>query len=138
MPGDHDDRFMGDLTFGITGPDVLVLRNLEFYLGLFNSSNENARTDTGRTDPSVILALADVAFGLRGAYEVLRGFSVGGNFGVRFFNSISAVASFDLRKYVASVPLRFHVNIGYLEDRSLNLLPPGQCAGQTGNTACIR
>jgi outer membrane protein OmpA-like peptidoglycan-associated protein len=152
QPGDSNERFLGDLVVGLTGPDLAVLRNLELYLAIFNSSNQNKRTDPGRSDPAVILALADVALGLKGAYEVMKGLNVGANFGVRFFNSISAVSanfsatnfdinalgSFDLRPYVSYIPVRVHLNAGYYVDRSLNLLPTAQCATSTGNDPCIR
>ncbi len=145
-------RFLGDFILALTGPDVLVLRNLELYLTLSNSSNENARKDDNRTDPKVILSLGDLAMGIKGAGELARGFSLGGNFGVRFFNSISDVlanfsatnidfnllAMVDVRKFAPSVPLRFHWSSGFLIDRSLNLLPATQCASSTGNDACIR
>src|SRR5579871_872549 len=151
-PGDNDQRFVGDLTIALTGPDVALLRNLELYLGIFNSSNKNARTDTGRTDPTVILSLGDVGLGLKGAGEVTRGLFIGANVGFRLFNSISgvlaekdatnadvnAIATVDIRRFAPVVPLRFHVNIGYLYDPSIALLPAGQCAMSTGNDACIR
>ncbi len=150
--GDQNSRFLGDLTIAITGPDVVVMRNLELYLGILNSSNLNERDDTGRTDPKVILSLGDIVLGLKGAGEVTRGISVGGNFGVRFFNSISdvlanpdatnfdvnAIGSVDVRRFAEKVPLRFHLNLGYLVDRSLNLLPPGQCANSMGVDECIK
>jgi outer membrane protein OmpA-like peptidoglycan-associated protein len=151
--GDTNSRFLGDLTIGLTGPDVTFLRNLELYLAVYNSSNQNKRNDTGRTDPTVILALGDVGVGLKGAGEVTKGLSIGGNVGVRFFNSISGVAanfdatnldvnvigSLDLRKLASpNVPLRFHLNFGYFLDNSIKLLPDGQCAASTGNDACIR
>src|SRR5262249_49343788 len=54
--------------------------------------------------------------------------------------SVDAIASFDLRhsKRTENVPLRFHLNFGYLYDNSLALLPAGQCAASTGNDPCIR
>jgi outer membrane protein OmpA-like peptidoglycan-associated protein len=136
----------------LTGPDLPVLRLLELYLGIFNSSNQNKRKDDGRTDPEVILALGDVGFGLRGAGEVVKGLNLGGNLGVRFFNSISGVAAkldatnvlidllatFDVRKFAPVVPLRAHLNFGYQVDNSLNLLPPNQCSRSQSNDPCIR
>ena len=152
LAGDDNARFLGDLTIGLTGPDFLVLRNLELYLGIFNSSNQNKRVDQGRTDPTVILALGDVGVGLRGAGEVAKGFSIGANLNVRFLNSISAVLAnfdatnvavdlllgYDVRRVAPKVPLRFHLNFGYQNDPSLNILPKGQCANSQGNDPCIR
>ena len=152
VPGDTDSRFLGDLTIGLTGPDVAFLRNLEIYLAVLNSSNQNVRKDTGRTDPSVILALGDVNLGLKAGGELGKGFSLGGNVNVRFFNSISGVlaessatsasldllAMYDVRKIAPNVPLRFHLNFGYYIDQSIQLLPSGQCGKSVSNDACIR
>src|SRR5205814_1681402 len=54
--------------------------------------------------------------------------------------TIDGVASWDLRhsKATANVPLRFHINFGFLYDNSLALLPKGQCGLSTGNDPCIR
>src|SRR5262249_15864389 len=54
--------------------------------------------------------------------------------------SADAISTFDLRKApnVRPVPLRFHVNVGYLYDNSIALLPTGQCASSTSNDPCIR
>ena len=152
IPGDENSRFLGDLTIGLTGPDVTFLRHLEIYLAILNSSNQNKRTDAGRTDPTVILALADVGAGIKGAYEFAKGLSLGLDFGLRFFNSISgvsaqfdatninidALATFDVRRYAPSAPLRLHLNAGYINDNSVKLLPAGQCMNSTGNDSCIR
>jgi outer membrane protein OmpA-like peptidoglycan-associated protein len=157
VAGDSDSRFMGDLTLSLTGPDVVLLRNLELSLAVFNSSNQNKRTETqapGRGDPTVILALADIGLGLKAATEVASGLSIGANVGVRFYNSINGVSAeggatsatfdalgtFDVRKYAPVVPLRFHVNAGYYLDNSLNLLPSGQCSRPSDltNGPCIR
>src|SRR5262249_41539371 len=88
-PGDDNSRFQGGLQLSLTGPDVVVLRNLELYAGIFNQSNENVRTDPGRTDPTVILGLGDVGVGLKGAWTIVNGLNIAGNVNVRFFNKIS-------------------------------------------------
>src|SRR4029077_16085532 len=96
-----------------------------------------------RTDPEVILALGDVGAGIKGRLPVTKWFDLALNLNLRFFNSVSSVsvegsatnfapdliASFDLRhaEATAKVPLRFHLNFGYLVDNSINLLPAGQC-----------
>jgi OOP family OmpA-OmpF porin len=150
--GDTNRRFLGNLTI-----DYTPWKYLELYLTLFNSSNQNTRPETpamGRTDPEVILALGDVGAGIKGRLPVTRWFDLALNLNLRFFNSVSSVsvegaattfapdliASFDLRhaEATAKVPLRFHINFGYLLDNSINLLPAGQCMGATGNDACIR
>jgi outer membrane protein OmpA-like peptidoglycan-associated protein len=147
--GDHNNRFTGDLIINYT-----PWKYLEAYLGLFNSSNQNVRTDAGRTDPEVILALGDLAIGLKGRYPVLPFMDLALNLGLRFLNSVSGVSfdgsstnfgidlvsSWDLRHAQATknVPLRFHINVGFLLDNSLNLLPAGQCGRSTMNDPCIR
>jgi outer membrane protein OmpA-like peptidoglycan-associated protein len=148
-PGDTNSRFTGDLTIGYT-----PWKYLELYLGLFNASNKNERRDAGRTDPQVILSLGDLALGVKGRYPVAPWFDLALHLGVKFLNSVSgisfdgdstnfavdAIGSFDLRHAAATkyVPLRFHLNFGYLLDNSMNLLPAGQCALSTGNDPCIR
>jgi outer membrane protein OmpA-like peptidoglycan-associated protein len=147
--GDTNGRVSGDLTIGYT-----PWKYIEIYLGVYNSSNRNQRTDPGRTDPEVILSMGDLGLGLKGRYTVARFIDLGLHLGVKFLNSVSgisfdgsstnfsadAIVSFDLRRApkTEKVPLRFHVNFGFLLDNSLSLLPAGQCARSTGNDACIR
>ncbi|MGZ3427507.1 MAG: OmpA family protein [Polyangia bacterium] len=149
--GDSNSRFLGNLTI-----DYTPWKYLELYLALFNSSNQNTRPEGPplRTDPDVILALGDVGAGVKGRLPVAKWFDLSLNLGLRFFNSVSGVsvlgsatnfapdliASFDLRhaEATAKVPLRFHVNFGYVVDNSINLLPAGQCASSTTDDACIR
>ena len=149
LKGDSNARFAGDLII-----DYTPWKYLEAYLGIFNASNRNQRNDVGRTDPEVILSLGDLALGLKGRYPVARFLDLALNLGVRFLNSVSgisfdgsstnfnvdAIASFDLRHAQATrnVPLRFHINFGFLLDNSLSLLPAGQCGRSTGNDPCIR
>ncbi len=148
-PGDQNTRFTGDLTISYT-----PWRFIELYLGIYNSSNQNVRTDTGRTDPKVILALGDLALGLKGRYPVARFVDLALRLEVKLLNSVDsstisgdstnvsvdAILSFDLRHAEATknVPLRFHLNFGYLYDNSLSLLPSGQCASSNSDDACIR
>jgi outer membrane protein OmpA-like peptidoglycan-associated protein len=146
-PGDRDSHFAGDLTISYT-----PWKYLEAYASLFNSSNQNIRTDTGRTDPQVILALGDLEFGVKGRIPVHKAFDLALRAGVHLLNGVSgisfngkstnftidAIGTFDVRKVNASVPLRFTANFGFYLDNSLNLLPEGQCGASTGNDACIR
>ncbi len=147
--GDTDSRFTGDLTISYT-----PWKYLELYLGLFNASNKNVRPNNGRTDPEVILSLGDLQIGAKGRYPVTPFMDLALHLGVKFLNSVSgisfngdstnvaidAIASWDLRhaKATANVPLRFHLNFGYLHDNSISLLPAGQCAASTGNDSCIQ
>jgi outer membrane protein OmpA-like peptidoglycan-associated protein len=148
-PGDENTRFTNDITISYT-----PWKYLEAYVGIFNSSNQNVRNDPGRTDPKVILSLGDFALGLKGRYPVARFMDLALRLEVKLLNSVDSstiagdatnvsadvIASFDLRhaERTAKVPLRFHINFGYLYDNSLSLLPSGQCASSTGNDACIR
>ncbi len=152
VKGDSNQRFNGNLTI-----DYTPWKYLELYLAIFNSSNQNTRPETqaqGRNDPDVILALGDVGAGIKGRLPVTKWFDLALNLGLRFFNSVSSVsvlgsatnfapdlvASFDLRhaEATSNVPLRFHINFGYVLDNSIDLLPPGQCAMSTTDDACIR
>ncbi len=147
VAGDTNSQFAGDLTVSYT-----PWKYIEAYAALFNRSNKNERTDPGRTDPQVILSLGDFALGLKGRIPVHKAVDLGIHAGVRFLNSVSgisfdgkstnfaidAIATLDVRRIAAKVPLRFHVNFGYLLDNSINLLPAGQCGLSTGNDACIR
>ncbi|HZS38649.1 MAG TPA: OmpA family protein, partial [Polyangia bacterium] len=149
LKGDHNNRFTGDLIINYT-----PWKYIEAYLGVFNASNHNTRTDAGRTDPEVILSLGDFAFGAKGRYPVAKFLDLALHMGVRFLNSVSgisfdgnstnfavdAIASFDMRHLEATkkVPLRFHFNLGFYLDNSIKLLPAGQCARSTGNDPCIR
>lgn len=151
VKGDSNSRFLGDLTI-----DYTPWKYIELYLAILNASNQNTRPEAppARTDPEVILALGDVAAGVKGRLPVTPWLDLALHLGLRFFNSVSAVsvegsatnfspdliASFDLRHAAATrkVPLRFHVNFGYLLDNSIHLLPKNQCAGSTSNDPCIR
>jgi outer membrane protein OmpA-like peptidoglycan-associated protein len=149
LKGDSNARFTGDLIINYT-----PWKYLEAWLGIFNSSNRNQRTDPGRTDPEVILALGDLALGVKGRYPVLKFMDLALNAGVRFLNSVSGIsfdgsstnfnfdviASWDLRHAddTRDVPLRFHLNAGFLVDNSMSLFPAGQCGRSVGNDPCIR
>jgi outer membrane protein OmpA-like peptidoglycan-associated protein len=146
-PGDTNTRFTGDLTISYT-----PWKYLEAYLGVYNTSNQNERTDPGRTDDKLLLSLGDFALGVKGRYPVGTFTNLGARFEVKFLDSINAasiagtatnvtidaISSFDLRKLKRPAPLRFHVNAGFLYDNSLSLLPAGQCATSNSDDVCIR
>ncbi len=149
IPGDTNQHFGGDLSIAYT-----PWKYIEAYLTFFNNSNRNVRTDVGRSDPEVILALGDMQLGAKGHYTVAKFIDLGLHLGVKFLNSVSgvsfdgdstnflvdAIVSADLRriKMKTMIPLRFHFNLGFLLDNSLSLLPPTQCENSTMNDACIR
>jgi outer membrane protein OmpA-like peptidoglycan-associated protein len=149
--GDTNGHFNGDLTINYT-----PIKYLELYIALFNTSNQNTRTDAGRTDPSVIMALGDLQFGVKGRYNVTKFMDLALHVGVKLINSVSgilwngdstnvaidAIASWDLRHAAATskIPLRFHVNFGFLRDNSFALLnsSANPCTASTSNDPCIR
>ena len=148
--GDSNSRFLGDLTI-----DYTPWKYLELYLALFNASNQNTRTESAqRTDPEVHPVARRRRRRHQGAAAGAPWFDLALHLGLRFFNSVSGVsvlgsatnfapdliASFDLRhaEATAKVPLRFHLNFGYVVDNSIDLLPAGQCANSTTDDACIR
>jgi len=132
-PNEHNSRFQGSVTFGFT-----PWKYLEVYGALFSSSNINERNHLEPTqEPNVQMALGDWLLGLKGFYPVIPALSLGGTFGVKFLNSygninpdasatnifFAAVLTFDVRKLAPKVPLRFHLNLGWIYDRSHNVLP---------------
>ena len=131
MKGDTNSRFLGNLTINYT-----PWKYLELYLALYNSSNQNTRTEgpPQRTDPEVILALGDVGAGVKGRLPVTKWFDFGAApRGALLQLGVAASASTatpptsppthrQLRSAPAdatrNVPLRFHVNFGYSLDNS--------------------
>jgi outer membrane protein OmpA-like peptidoglycan-associated protein len=147
--GDSNTHFQGDLTISYT-----PWKYIEAYLGIYNTSNQNDRSDPARTDQNLLLSLGDFAFGLKGRYPVAPFIDLAARVEAKFLDSINAasiastatnvaadlIGTFDLRKIThgQKVPLRFHVNAGFLYDNSIALLPANQCASSTSNDACIR
>lgn len=128
VEGDKHSRFIGTLALAGSPVDWF-----EAFLFAQSTSNENTqrRADAGG---DVILALGD--FGLGGKARFGDGMlSAGPETNLRFLNSVGgttpewsatnwylgAVASLDPRR--AGVPVRAHVNFGYLWDRSRELCP---------------
>lgn len=151
IKGDSNTRLAGDLTI-----DYTPWRYFQVYLSLLGSSNQNSRPEVApaRLDPQLIVRLGGLATGIKGQVAIAPWLDLGLHLGVRLFSGISTVgfkgsatsfapdllASFDLRHAALTrrVPLRFHVNLGYLIDNSGALLPKHQCEGSTGNDPCIR
>jgi outer membrane protein OmpA-like peptidoglycan-associated protein len=142
---DRDTRFQGALTFGITPVDHLELfgavlgsanRNRRLCLDNPPSGNEQCESEINRTDPELIKSFGDLIFGLKASYPVVPGFLVGGELGLRMMSSISGISfsgdstsfwfnvisTLDLKQLTESVPLRFHLNVGYYVDNSSNLV----------------
>ena len=129
---DHDTRLQGALTFGVT-----PIHHFELFGAVLASDNRNHRlfSETDRTDPEVIKSLGDLILGVKAAYPFGAGFSAGGELGIRMMSSITglsfspdstslwlgALATYDLKPVTNSVPLRFHLNLGYYWDNSKSL-----------------
>jgi outer membrane protein OmpA-like peptidoglycan-associated protein len=130
VQNDSNSRFVGTLAGSYT-----PWQYLEFFLNIRSTANNNDRTDPGRLDQAVILALGDLAFGAKGQYPITPYLAVGGNLGISLLNSvggvtfsgdatgfyIGALTSFDLAPLANNFPLRFHLNLGYQLDNSNNL-----------------
>ena len=153
LAGDDNSRTIGDLTFGLTGPDLPWLRNLEIFASIASSSNLNERTDRVRTDPTLILSLGNVTAGLAATFAQGRGLYAGVAARARFLSarggmvsdtnatsgSLDFIGTYDVaNSQVVRWPILLHLNAGYMHDRSLALLPDNQCANSTGADSCIR
>jgi Outer membrane protein and related peptidoglycan-associated (lipo)proteins len=143
-PGsDRDTRLQGALTMGVT-----PFRHFELFAAILGSENRNRRfcstdssgkeqcpSEPNRTDPDVIKSFGDLILGAKVAYPVGTGFSVGAELGVRMLSSITGItfstdstslwlgglATYDLRSATNTIPLRFHLNLGYYLDNSAKL-----------------
>ncbi|MFH2010778.1 MAG: OmpA family protein [bacterium] len=131
-PNEQNRRFQGAITAGFT-----PYKYIEIFATLFSSSNINERNHLEPTqEPSVQMALGDWVLGLKGFYPVHKAVSLGGNFGVKFLNSYGNISTnakatniffnllltFDVRKIAKQVPLRFHLNLGFIYDPSHKVL----------------
>jgi outer membrane protein OmpA-like peptidoglycan-associated protein len=141
--GDRDTRVQGAFSFGVT-----PLRYFELFGAVSASENRNRRicgtdangkqqclSEANRTDLEVIRSLGSLTLGAKFAYPVESGFSAGAELGIRMMPSsgglsfspdstslwISALATYDLKPVTETVPLRFHLNLGYYLDSSKNL-----------------
>ena len=141
--GDRDTRVQGALTFGITPINYFELfgaiaasenRNRRF-CGADSSGKEQCVSEVDRTDPELIKVLGDLVLGAKFAYPVGPGFSAGAELGTRMVPSagglsfspeatsfwFSALATYDLKPMTKTVPIRFHLNLGYYVDSSGSL-----------------
>jgi len=145
-PGQFGLTLMGEY-FG--GSDVVrtddQVRRFVGHLGLswtpfpfieaFAELSARAATNT-LGDPELIQSVGDFSFGAKGFYEIVPGVHAGGLLrltlpagansvgldGSATSADILALSSIDLR-YLADIPTRFHVNLGYLVDNSEQLFP---------------
>ena len=130
--GDSNSRFAGTIAANYTPWEYL-----EFFLNLRSMANNNDRiSEPGRLDQAVILSLGDISFGGKFRWDKFHpSIAVGANVAVTLLNSVGGVAidgdstsfyggvftSFDLQKLIEQVPVRLHVNAGYMLDNSSNL-----------------
>ena len=108
---------------------------LEAWLNVRASSNRN-----DQTDPSLLQTQGDVAFGLKGYYPLSDLFSVGADVQLTFLSGIGSSAfdfgatevrfrglfTSDFTTSSLQLPLRAHLNVGYIADNSDALLDDGQ------------
>lgn len=131
-PNERNSRFQGAVTVGFT-----PWKYLEIFGALFSISNINERNHLAPTqEPAVQMALGDWLLGVKGFYPVIPALSLGATFGVKFLNSygnitpdaaatnvfFAAALSFDVRKLAPKVPLRAHLNLGWIYDASHKVL----------------
>lgn len=136
---DRNTRLQGALAFGIT-----PMEHLELFGAVLGSANRNKRlcndagcvSEENRTDPELIKSFGDLLLGVKAAYPVIPGLSMGGELGIRMMSSISgisfspdstslwlnALGTYDLKAVDEGLPLRFHLNLGYYVDNSGNLV----------------
>jgi len=137
--GDENVRIRGALVVGFT-----PIEGLEIFGAFSGSSNENRRTctdpgctpATGRRDPEVIRSQGDLSLGGKYARAVGGGFSLGGELVANAYSSaaglsfepsatslsLALLATHSAQEWLPAVPLRAHMNLGYVVDNSSNLL----------------
>jgi outer membrane protein OmpA-like peptidoglycan-associated protein len=122
--GDSARRFVG--TLGLSWTPI------QYFEAWFSLGARSTTNSLGR--PELIQSVGDISLGLKGMYEFLPGIhgavvlrlnapagadTVGLDFGALGVD-VLAVGTFDLRD-LADVPVRVHVNAGYVVDGSSNL-----------------
>ena len=132
--GDDHTRVGAILSLSATPLDFL-----ETWLNVRATSNTN-----DSTDPSLLQTQGDVAFGLKGFYPVADIFTVGADAQLTFLSGIGgstfdlsatevrlrALSTADFTKMSSPLPLRAHLNLGYVFDNSDNLRDNGQTLTQ--------
>ncbi len=140
--GDTNTRFQGALTFGLTPFEFMEVFGAVLASGNKNTRCRSDRTDicvseANRTDPEIIKAFGDLVLGTKLAYALPKGFSIGGELGVRFMSSVSgltfsgdstsvwfnALASWNFQALEPKLPLRAHLNAGMYFDNSYKAPP---------------
>ncbi len=139
-PNETNTRTQGAVTVGFT-----PYKYLEVFAALYSSANRNDRNHQplgpGERNPNetpLQMALGDFLLGLKGAFPVTSNgmLSLGALAGVKFLSSqgqlkpdfgatnlmFAGLMSADFRKVHRFLPLRAHLNVGYIHDRSMELV----------------
>lgn len=120
-----------DYTWGGAKLRVTVLNFLELFAGLESSSNYNSEVN-----PKLFQTLGDLLIGAKTFHTPYDWFSIGGLFALNLMNplgkidvsfeglsfDLAVMATLDFYELNPNVPLRLHINAGYLFDRSANLI----------------
>ncbi len=110
---------------------VTPIKYLEIFLGLESRANYN--TDVR---PTLFQALGDFSLGIKGFYDPIPGFAVGGIFAAEFKNPVGEVdfsfkgtsfplgllTTLDFKKFNEKIPLRAHFNFIYRFDNTAKLV----------------
>lgn len=129
VDGDGQSRVGG--TLAISGSPIDYV---EVWLNTRAVSASN-----NRTNPELLQSLGDLAIGVKGFYPVADLASVGADIQVKFLSGIGdtsfdfgaselrlrALLTSDFYKATESIPLRAHLNVGFVLDNSDNLVPDG-------------
>jgi outer membrane protein OmpA-like peptidoglycan-associated protein len=135
IAGDRHSAVWGAFQF-----DATLGRNVEVWVMVGGASHRSERADAGAP---LLQSLGDLSLGARlhgrlgrawhGAiHPYLRmpgGTELGPSLGATS-PGLDGLISLDLREVNRVVPLRLHLQVGYLQDRSLGLLPQEGCGGE--------
>lgn len=128
-PDDSQSRVGG--TLAISGSPVKYLE-LWLHTRAVSANNEVS-------SPTLLQSLGDVALGVKGFYPVADIASVGADMQVKLLSGVGdtsfdfgaselrlrALMTADFSKTKENIPLRAHLNVGYVLDNSENLVPDG-------------
>lgn len=132
--GDRHARIRGSVNLGFT-----FTKWTEAYFSINNSANRNTRNQGARQDPPTVFALGDLNFGVKGAYQFLKGgVGLGGQLGLGLISGserlrtakvnfdFAVLLGVDLRYLTAKqVPVRITGNFGWTLDNSIKLVDWG-------------
>ncbi len=130
-PGDDNEHIGGALSLGLTPLDFL-----EVYASLKSYANSNQMED-----PGLFQVLGDTTLGIKGFYEILPGFTLGGDVELAILNAVGDIGvvldstSFGIRlngaldfRKLADFPLLARLNVQYFFDNSEHLIEDAENA----------